>query len=57
MLLAGQGYVLLGYRYGSGVLALLVELTDLRSQIGELIAALRSRVHGVNGYQERYQDC
>jgi hypothetical protein len=55
MLLQGQGYVPLGYRYGSGVLALLVELADLRSQIDKLIATLRSRAHGVDGCQERYQ--
>ena len=57
MLLAGQGYVPLGYRDGSGVLSLLVKLADLRSQIGKLIATLRSRVHGVGGCQERYQYC
>jgi hypothetical protein len=57
MHLAGQGYVPLGFRYGSGVFALLVELADPRSQIDELIATLRSRMHGFKGGQERYQYC
>jgi hypothetical protein len=38
-----------------GVFTLAVQPADLRSQIGELIITVRSRVHGADDYQERHQ--